>query len=101
MPLILSPLRMISLIEAVSYLLLVFVAMPLKYMLGFGLAVSVVGMIHGVLFVVLLGQLVLAGFLTSWPKSRLWLLALASVVPFMPFFLDRKMRAWMAGSQAT
>lgn len=92
---------MISLIEAVSYLLLVFVAMPLKYMLGFGLAVSVVGMIHGVLFVVLLGQLVLAGFLTSWPKSRLWLLALASVVPFMPFFLDRKMRAWMAGSQAT
>ena len=92
---------MISLVEAVSYLLLVFVAMPLKYMLGFGLAVSVVGMIHGVLFVVLLGQLVLAGFLTSWPKSRLWLLALASVVPFMPFFLDRKMRAWMAESQAT
>jgi len=92
---------MISLIEAVSYLLLVFVAMPLKYMLGFGLAVRVVGMIHGVLFVVLLGQLVFAGFLTSWPKSRLWLLALASVVPFMPFFLDRKMRAWMAESQAT
>jgi integral membrane protein len=100
MPLILSRLRMVSLTEAVSYLLLMFVAMPLKYMLGFGLAVKVIGMIHGVLFMVLFGQLVLAGFLTSWPKSRLWLLALASVVPFMPFFLDRKVRGWMAESQA-
>lgn len=101
MPLILPLLRMTSLTEAVSYLLLMFVAMPLKYMLGFGLAVQVVGMIHGVLFLILFGQLVLAGFQTSWPKSRLWLLALASVVPFMPFFLDRKVRGWIVESQTT
>ena len=61
MPLILPLLRITSLTEAVSFLLLMFVAMPLKYMLGFGLAVQVVGMIHGVLFTILFGQLVLAG----------------------------------------
>ncbi|MFT4514361.1 MAG: integral membrane protein [Planctomycetota bacterium] len=101
MPFKLSHLRATSLTEATSYLLLLAVAMPLKYMAGIALPVQAIGMIHGVLFLILIWLLVRAGFESSWPKSRLWLLALASLVPLMPYFLDRKVRGWIAESQTT
>ena len=94
----LSRLRMTSLTEATSYLLLMAVAMPLKYLAGIALAVQVIGMIHGVLFLVLIWLLLRTGFETSWPKSRLWLLALASLIPLMPYFLDHRVRGWIAES---
>ena len=47
-----SFLRKIAWWEAVSYLVLLFIAMPLKYMVGIPVAVKVVGSIHGLLFVV-------------------------------------------------
>lgn len=96
MHVLLSRLRITSLTEAVSYLLLMAVAMPLKYMAGMPIFVQVIGMIHGVLFLILLWFLMRANFETAWPKSRLWQLALASLVPFVPFFLDRKVRRWIA-----
>ena len=58
-------LRSISLIEAVSYLLLIGVAMPLKYLAGMPLMVQIMGMAHGALFVLLIVLLVLAGFVTT------------------------------------
>ena len=97
----LSRLRSASLIEATSYLLLLAVAMPLKYLAGIALAVQVLGMIHGVLFLVLIWLLVRAAFETSWPKSRLLLLGFASLVPLMPYFLDSKVRGWIAESSTT
>lgn len=97
----LSRLRMTSLTEATSYMLLLLVAMPLKYMGGIALGVQVLGMIHGVLFLILIWLLVRAWFETSWPKSRIWLLALASLVPLLPYFLDRRVRGWIAESQTT
>jgi len=96
---LLSRLRITSLTEAVSYLLLMAVAMPLKYIWGMPLAVQVIGMIHGVLFLMLLWFIVRANYETPWPRSRLWLLAFASLVPLMPFFLDRKVRAWIGETQ--
>lgn len=98
MHVLLSRLRITSLTEAVSYLLLMAIAMPLKYLAGMPLAVKVMGMIHGVLFLILLWLLVRSHFETKWPKSRLWLLAFASLIPLMPFFLDRRMRRWLAES---
>lgn len=99
MPLMLSRLRKTSLTEATSYLLLLAVAMPLKYIAGIAVGVQVIGMIHGVLFLILIWLLVRTGFETSWPKSRIWLLALASLVPLMPYFLDRRVRGWIAESE--
>jgi integral membrane protein len=92
-------LRLVSLIEAVSYLLLIGVAMPLKYLAGLPLMVQIMGMAHGALFVLLIVLLVLAGFVTAWPKSRLLTLALASLVPVVPFLLDRRVRTWIEQSQ--
>jgi len=96
-----SPLlRFSSLAEAVSYLLLLGVAMPLKYAAGMPLAVSIAGMVHGVLFLLLIWFGVRSCIEKGWPQSRIWLVIAASLVPLWPFFLDRKMRRWVAEGRA-
>ncbi len=91
-------LRLASLTEAVSYLVLLGIAMPLKYVWAVPQAVSVVGLVHGLLFLVLLWFLLRARFEKRWPAGRLWLLLGASFVPVWPFLLDRRMRCWIAES---
>lgn len=82
-------LRVIGWFEAVSYLVLLGIAMPLKYVWGMPRAVSVPGMVHGVLFCLY----VLAALQTwqedEWHPKTLALSLVASVVPFGPFFFDR------------
>ena len=85
-------LRYISIIEAISYLLLLIIAMPLKYLLGIPEAVQITGMLHGCLFVILLYLVV-----TQWYKgivSTRWALIImgCSLIPLVPFFLDRKLK---------
>lgn len=93
-------LRLTAFLEGLSYVLLLFVAMPLKYAAGQPLAVRVVGSLHGALFV-LLGWLVWRG-MTERSKGMRWGLriGIASLVPFGTFFLDRELReedeAWRA-----
>lgn len=89
-----SFLRAISLAEGVSYLTLLGVAMPLKYLAGLPLAVRIVGSIHGGLFVALCVALALALYQARWPVARAALVFTASLIPFAPFFLDQKMRVW-------
>jgi integral membrane protein len=89
---LLRTLRVASLCEGVSFLLLLVVAMPLKYLLGQPFAVTLVGWGHGVLFVVL-GMLVLG----AWGRGLIslrtaFLLGIASLLPAGPFFADRLLR---------
>ncbi|MFM1873176.1 MAG: hypothetical protein RL398_2598 [Planctomycetota bacterium] len=93
-------LRRISLIEAVSYLLLLGIAMPLKYVWAMPLAVSVAGMVHGLLFLLLIWMLARAKFERKWPTGRLVLIFVASLVPIWPFLLDRRLAGWIADSAA-
>lgn len=86
--------RATALIEAVSYLLLLGIAMPLKYAAGEPLAVHVMGMVHGLLFLLLIWFLLRAHFERGWPRQRVWLIFGASFVPFWPFFLDFRVRQW-------
>lgn len=88
--------RIMSLCEAVSYLLLLGVAMPLKYAAGMPKAVSVAGPIHGALFIILCVALLRAVLGANWTWSRAALVLAASVVPLVPFWLDRRMRGWEA-----
>lgn len=94
----LRALRLVSLVEAVSYLLLLGVAMPLKYIWSEPLAVRVLGMAHGVLFLVLVWLLARAHFEARWPVRRTLLVFAAALVPLWPFFLDRRLRAWIAAA---
>jgi len=87
-------LRRVALAEAVSYLLLLFLAMPLKYALDIPQAVMVVGWIHGALFIVFCAALLQTWIFARWPFGRVLMIFIASLLPFVPFFLDGKMRAY-------
>lgn len=86
-----SFLRYTALAEAVSYLLLLFIAMPMKYLLNMPLAVQLVGSIHGALFVLLCIAIIAAWKWAQWPISRLAVVFFASLIPFVPFYLDKKL----------
>ncbi|MEN9962925.1 MAG: hypothetical protein RL582_20 [Bacteroidota bacterium] len=84
--------RIVALAEGISFLILLGIAMPLKYAFDFPKAVQIVGMLHGVLFVsfILLAWAAMA----AMEKSYLWLLkAFAlSIIPFGTFVLDRDLK---------
>lgn len=81
--------RVISAIEGLSYVLLVFIAMPLKYGLDLPQMVKVLGMAHGVLFMAFVLALVLAMRAQRWPITRAFTLLLASMVPFGAVWIER------------
>jgi len=87
-------LRKTALIEAVSFLVLMGVAMPLKYIWGMPLAVKVVGWIHGILFLIFCGALFRTILAAKWPLARSALIFVAALLPFGPFVVDRRMRAY-------
>jgi integral membrane protein len=86
-------LRAVAFIEGLSYLVLLFVAMPLKYFADQPLAVRIVGSVHGALFI-WLAILTLRAMRTRG-KSFAWgsRIGIAAVIPFGTFALDRDLRA--------
>ena len=85
-------LRAVSLSEGVSYLLLLLVAMPLKYVWGNPIAVKYVGWAHGVLFMLLGGMVLLAMLRAALPFKTACLVGVAALLPAGPFFVDRLLR---------
>ena len=83
--------RLLSLSEGVSFLVLLGVAMPLKYFAGFPEVVEVVGMMHGVLFILYLLAALNLVIAERW--SFLWLgkAFVAAVLPFGPFVLEARL----------
>ncbi|MEZ5964795.1 MAG: DUF3817 domain-containing protein [Planctomycetota bacterium] len=92
-------LRRIALVEGVSFLVLLGVAMPLRHFAGMPRAVTVCGWIHGVLFVLLCAALWRTHRL-GWPTSRLAQVFVAALLPFGPFLLDRRMQEWQTAAVA-
>lgn len=85
-------LRTVSLIEGVSTLVLFGVAMPLKYLAGLPMAVTVVGSLHGALFVLLTLMFVVAVKAVPVPLPLAVTGIVAAVFPFGPFLFDRRLR---------
>ena len=83
-----AQLRRIGYAEAISFLVLLGVAMPLKYWAGMPMAVKIVGWIHGVLFVAYCFALWRAMREARWSKLRGALLFMAPLLPFGPFLVD-------------
>ncbi|SDG05117.1 DUF3817 domain-containing protein [Epilithonimonas hungarica] len=84
--------RHIALVEAVSYLILLFIAMPLKYIWDIPEGVKYFGWIHGVLFLFYFAILIAAAFKYRWNILRIIYYLTASVVPFLPFLIDKKLK---------
>jgi integral membrane protein len=89
---LMQSLRAVSLTEGVSYLLLLLVAMPLKYVWGLPLAVKWVGWAHGVLFMALGVLLLLAMLRAALPFKLALIVGVAALLPAGPFFADRLLR---------
>lgn len=81
-------------VEGFSFLVLLGVAMPLKYAFAMPAAVQVVGWIHGLLFVALCAALLYALSAARWPMSRAALVFAASLIPLGPFLIDRRLREY-------
>lgn len=82
--------RWIGRLEGMSFLLLLGIAMPLKYLAGYPQAVSVVGMAHGILFMV---YLLAANFIAtsqSWSKKVWFMSYVAAVLPLGTFIFEKK-----------
>lgn len=93
-------LRSVALAEAVSYLVLLGIAMPLKYFANMPMAVRIVGSLHGLLFVVFCFALLRAMLAAKLSFSRAATVFAVSFIPFVPFLLDRRMRDWETEKEA-
>lgn len=88
----LSRLRVIGNIEGISYLLLLGVAMPLKYLAGMPEAVKIAGSIHGFLFVGFMVALANVWRTEKWSIKKVAVAFILSLVPFGTFYLDKQIR---------
>lgn len=81
--------RLINQIEGYSFLILLFIAMPLKYIFGFPIATKITGMIHGALFMFFIYQLIEASKSTPFSKKESLIFFIASLVPFGTLYTDK------------
>lgn len=82
--------RIVAFLEGVSYILLLFVATPIKYLTNDPQYVKLLGMPHGLLFI---AYVILAFKLKNdykWNKMDFGIVLLASIVPFGTFYVDKK-----------
>ena len=85
----LGRLRVVAFLEGVSFLVLLLIAMPLKYAFGQPLAVKHVGMAHGVLFVGYVLLLLAVALERGWSAKKILLAFGASLVPLGTFWADK------------
>lgn len=86
----LGRLRIIAFLEGISFLLLLGIAMPLKYMAGIPEGVRIIGMAHGVLFVLYVLLLLQVTIERNWTWKKALLAFIASFIPFGTFYADAK-----------
>mgnify|MGYP006267251061 CR=1 FL=1 len=91
---LIGQLRFTAIAEGISYLLLLFVGMPLKYMLNMPLPNYIIGMAHGVLFVAYVGLVLAVAWRYKWDWLKTLIALAASLFPFATFWVEWK---WLRG----
>lgn len=82
--------KILSTLEAISFLLLLGIAMPLKYIWNIPEFVRVIGMAHGVLFVLYIIGAYWMYEKLNWSFKTLLIVCICAVLPFGPFYADKK-----------
>lgn len=83
-------LRIIGLLEGISLLILVFVAVPLKYYKDNPAGSQMMGPVHGVLFLLFVFNTLSVGVEQRWKfRVTTWKVLLACLIPFGTFYIDR------------
>ncbi len=83
--------KLVAMFEGISFIVLLFIAMPLKYIWLMPMATKIVGMIHGGLFLLYLYAQYEASKKYGWGLKDNAIYLLASVIPFGTFFSDRRL----------
>ena len=83
-------LRVIALVEGVSLLAILFITMPLKYLMDMPQPNYVLGMLHGVFFIAYVAFVIQAESVFKWGSKNTLLALAASVIPFGTFWADKK-----------
>jgi integral membrane protein len=76
--------------EGVSLILLLFFAMPMKYLAGQDIFVKTIGMAHGLLFIVYMLLAITLKFSNPWNYKKFGIICLASISPFGTFYIESK-----------
>jgi integral membrane protein len=87
-----SNLRLIGFIEGVSFLVLLLIAMPLKYYFDLPMAVKITGWIHGMLFILYIIAVLMAIQAMEWSLFSVLVALGASLIPIGTFILDRSLK---------
>jgi integral membrane protein len=87
--------RIVALLEGLSFLALLLVAMPLKHFFGLPVAVRIAGSVHGLLFLLFMSALFRVAVERDWPLRRSLAAFGASLVPGGTFVLDRALKREM------
>lgn len=82
--------KYVALLEGVSLLALLFIAMPMKYIFDNPFLVKHVGMAHGILFVIYIILALLFYFEKKWDLKTLGIASIASIIPFGTFYVEKK-----------
>lgn len=85
-------LRAVALIEGISFIMLLGIAMPLKYFAGMPQAVTLAGWLHGMLFIAFCIALTQAHQEAKWNFWRTGTVLIAALLPFGPFVIDGRLR---------
>lgn len=84
-------LRVIAILEGVSLLLLLFVAVPLKHLFHLPDGTRILGTIHGALFLLFIFNTLSVGVEQRWKfRTTTWKVLIACIIPFGTFYIDRK-----------
>ncbi len=93
-------LRLLGFLEGLSFVALVFIAMPIKYMQDNPSWVKTIGPIHGALFIGFVLLTIQVAIEQGWPFGKItWKLLVASVLPFGTFYVDKTILKPLADQQ--
>ena len=81
--------KIINKIEGISFIILLFIAMPLKYSFGYPMATKIVGMLHGLLVFVFIYQVLEAKKEAGLTWKEVALYSALSLIPFGSFYTDK------------
>jgi integral membrane protein len=84
-------LRLLAFVEGVSFLVILFITMPLKYYFDTPQPNKVFGMVHGLLFVLYVFWVIQVKIEQDWTFKKMGLALLASIIPFGTFWADLRL----------
>ena len=93
--------RLINKIEGISFIILIFIAMPLKYSFGYPMATKVIGMLHGLLVFAFIYQIIEAKKEAGFTLKETALYTILSLIPFGSFYTDKLLAKKIETSKVT